>query len=153
MQRKQTAWQMEAHSPCVEEPIWTFLLQFPQLGLYKMSICPEKDGGITSFSVIVYPFPIPLISTFTLYLRAKENSKHQHPCSNFYPFNSLRACGTVPIMPLFFPFSSSSPVLSSYPHVILHALLHGLLLCLSLPLSGISSLSNLLIFFTENVEE
>lgn len=84
--------------------------------------------------------------TLTFNLRVKGHSplKLQHPCSHFSWFHSPRACGTVPIMPLFSPFPSSSPILSS-SHIILHVLL--VIFLLFLPLCDSLSLPNLLTHF------
>lgn len=118
---------MEARSPCERSRSGPSFCNFLSCAQRRWAYALTKMKFLCDCS----PPPPPSISpdfTPTLYLRSKENWKHQRPCSNFYLFNSLRAWGTVTTMPPFSPFSSSSPVLFSYAHTILHALLITFLL-------------------------
>lgn len=89
--------------------------------------------------------------TLTFNLRVKGHSplELQHPCSHFSRFHSPRTCGTVPIMPLFSPCSSSSPILSS-SHIILHVLL--VIFLLFLPLCDSLSFPNFLTHFFQRAK-
>lgn len=113
---KQTARQTEARSPCERNRPGLSFCSCLSCG-YRDEHMLRKDGGMSSFSVIVLISPSRSTSQ-----SGKTLSKHQqHPCSNFYAFNALWVGGRVPFRPLFSPSSSSSPILSSFPHTIPHA--------------------------------